>query len=251
MENIILLLFIFVIIYLLICHKDSLEPFQSQGVDELDDFINNKQLLEEKIGELNAELISSPASLGINDKISQDYITRLDEMSNLHNMQVDDNLKYTDHTINNINKKITTLEKIVDANNKVKHDIKSIQSLQDGLKLNLNPLGFGKYQIMGNDGCLNVKSSNQYNIEVCNKNKNTQLFNMQSINNDAFYNSALEFGLDKVLKTDKIEYPFYVIKSNNTNNCLQNNFGSLSIEPCVVRKGQRWTQLNEFNKCTV
>ena len=35
------------------------------------------------------------------------------------------------------------------------------------------------------------------------KNKNTQLFNMQSINNDAFYNSALEFGLDKVLKTDK------------------------------------------------
>ena len=41
------------------------------------------------------------------------------------------------------------------------------------------------------------------------------------------------------------------IKSNNTNNCLQNNFGSLSIEPCVVRKGQRWSQLNEFNKCTV
>ena len=66
MENIILLLFIFVIIYLLICHKDSLEPFQSQCVDELDDFINNKQLLEEKIGELNAELISPPASLGIN-----------------------------------------------------------------------------------------------------------------------------------------------------------------------------------------
>ena len=68
---------------------------------------------------------------------------------------------------------------------------------------------------------------------------------------NASYNNILEHGLDSsnVAEGDKYPYPFMVVKSVNTGDCLQNNYGSLSIEPCQIRKSQRWMGINNPVLC--
>jgi len=66
-----------------------------------------------------------------------------------------------------------------------------------------------------------------------------------------YYENNIERGLDKIRDSDKIEYPFTIVKSKNTDNCVQNNYGKLSVEPCVIRKGQRWITLDKPVKCII
>ena len=68
-------------------------------------------------------------------------------------------------------------------------------------------------------------------------------------NHGGYYNAILEPSLDKVKDTDKLDYPFFTIKSSNTERCLQNNYGKVSIQPCMVKKSQRWRKLKD-HKCT-
>lgn len=218
---------------------------------ELTAFVRNKAMLRNKLDKLHKAMLKSPKSLKMDDSIVQNYKLQLDEINKLENEQIISTNDYNKNIIDNLHNKLDSLEKIVGTGNNISSDIKGVQSLQDGLKLNINHLEHNKYQVQLNDGCLDIKSTNNYGINKCDKNKNTQQFDLQYINNDAFYNTTLENGLDKVQSDDNIQYPFYVLKSSNTDNCLQNNFGYLSLEPCVVRKGQRWKNLNESTKCVI
>lgn len=252
MENLLILLFILCTTIIYIFHKNDLEPFQIRvGEPELLEFESNKKALHNKLLELDKAMKTSPRSVRMNDNIVQNYKLQLAEINKMENEQIKNTNNYNINIINNLENKLDTLEKIVGSNNERLKQINAAQSYQDGLKVNLKSVKLGQYNVMINDGCLDVKSSNKYGVEKCNPNKDSQLFDAKYISNDAFYNSTLEHGLDKVQTYDKIQYPFYVLKSSNTNNCLQNNFGHLSIEPCVVRKGQRWKDLDKPNKCDI
>lgn len=124
---------------------------------------------------------------------------------------------------------------------------KSIKSTQNGMNLNIERTDDGYYQVLVNKGCLRVPGAGPYSIVDCNSKDSSQKFDAVSITSDAYYNSVLEPGIDgnKVSPNDKFQYPFIVMKTLDSDNCLQNNHGSLSVEPCRILKSQRWLGLEK------
>ena len=47
----------------------------------------------------------------------------------------------------------------------------------------------------------------------------------------------------------KVNYPFTLVKSVMTDNCLKNTHGKLSLEPCREYEGQRWASSKVEYKC--
>ena len=42
------------------------------------------------------------------------------------------------------------------------------------------------------------------------------------------------------LDKSKINYPFVMMKSANNDNCLTNNHGNITVQPCYALEAQRW-----------
>ena len=150
---------------------------------------------------------------------------------------------------------ITDLENIINNKkikniNKIKYN--QIKSLNNGMEMNLvstpNTIFQDKttgkitnsYLLNVNNGCLSVGASN-YDVYKCNDKNPKQLFKMQHIINETDY----ENNIDKALAFDNVDpttinYPFAMIKSTNTDECLTNNHGTLTVQPCYSFAAQRW-----------
>lgn len=186
------------------------------------------------------------------------YKKKVSTLNSINEELVKDYVKYNDARAKDLNVELTDLEKLTKSKqiSLSKRKNNSIQSLQNGLKLNLmtetDDTGgtSDKTLIKLNDGCLSVGTSIP-SVKMCNLEDPTQHFTIKKINNNLDYETNIERGLDKIRSNDKIDYPFEIVKSKNTDNCLQNNYGELSVEPCVIRKGQRWVSLEKPVKCIV
>jgi hypothetical protein len=157
-----------------------------------------------------------------------------DEIANNRIRKLEDELKYYEEQASNVKD--------------LKHP-KTIKSIQDGKNLSVLGTDNGSYLIAVNGGCLKVASNGSYDIAKCNPADKSQYFRLDKIYDDTQYDASLSMGLDKLEKTDNIRYPFSMVRSDNTDNCLKNNFGNVSVEPCVVSQGQRWKLLNEEIQC--
>ena len=127
-----------------------------------------------------------------------------------------------------------------------------IKSLNNGMELSLTqtPNTFfqdpksgsttSAYMINMNNGCLSVGATD-YNIYNCNDKNQKHLFKMEHIINEQEY----EKNIDKAIPFDnvdksKINYPFAMIKSVNNQNCLTNQNGNITVQPCYSFEAQRW-----------
>ena len=203
-------------------------------------FINN--LYKE-----NEEDIDKNLQNNINTSINQ-YINNIKENS------VDDN-NILDKNITNLENKIIDLENIVNKLNldKVNEQIYTkIKSLNNGQEFALSQTPNTKYinpesgttmngyMINMNNGCLSVGASD-YNIYKCNDKNQKHLFTMEHIINEQAY----EQNIDKAIPFDNIDkskviYPFTMIKSVNNKNCLTNQNGNITVQPCYSYVAQRW-----------
>ena len=157
--------------------------------------------------------------------------------------------------LNNLENNIKDLENII--NNKKMKNINQtkynyIKSLNNGMEMKLfsTPNTIFQDQITGkitdsylvnvNNGCLTVGASD-YDVYKCNDKNSKQLFKMQHIINETDYQNNIDKSLpfDKVDKSG-INYPFAMIKSTNTDECLTNNHGTLTVQPCYSFVAQRW-----------
>jgi len=101
----------------------------------------------------------------------------------------------------------------------------------------------GAYLVGVNNGCISV-GANDYDVYKCNDKNVKQFFKMEHILNETAYanhiDSAVPF--DNVDKSN-ISYPFAMLKSVNNENCLTNNHGTLTVQPCYSFTAQRWMPL--------
>ncbi len=268
MENLLLILIFLVIIIFVFNHKKSKEAFQNPNdpttTSAPSAYQNDFNILNDRFKTLLADiygLYTSKFQPYIRD---EDLITEsnkiLDEIKtteiNIRNMNSyaydKDGVKLFNITnkLNLINNKINDLEKLSRSYQPAKiREPKTIKSLQNGLNLGLTDTIDGNYNVHLNNGCLKVSTSGDYKVVNCNPNDRTQKFESKYVIGDANYNMFLINGLDKVKDSDNIKYPFNLIKSSNTDFCLQNNHGNLTVEPCQVRKSQRWRHIPNVNSC--
>lgn len=150
---------------------------------------------------------------------------------------------------------ISDLEKIVanlglnEVNNK---SYNTIKSLNNGMEMKListpntvfkdykTGSNIAGYMVMANDGCLSVGATD-YDIYKCNDKNPKQIFKMEHILNETAYQNNIDTSLP-IDNTDKssINYPFVMMKSINNENCLTNNHGNLTVQPCYTFTAQRW-----------
>lgn len=270
MENILLLVILAIVALIIYTKFDILSLKESFSADDTfktrkKNIKNLKNCLNENSNNMNDEITKLEKTyntLVYKDKTFDDLKTdekneknkileklknKMDTISKLTSEQVEINNNYNKKKIVDLEDNLKDLETLLKVEKTIKNPYNGFYSELNGLKLGVSPTKNNKYKININGGCLEDKGNMNYGVKICSDNK-TQDFNIFKISSAGYYNSILEPSLDKVRDTDKIEYPFYVIKSANTEKCLQNNFGKLSIQPCVVKKSQRWNKLNKV-KC--
>ena len=165
-----------------------------------------------------------------------------------HNQLVTTTLTGLENTIIDLenminNKKIKTI-------NETRYNY--VKSLNNGMEMNLfstpntvfQDKTTGKitnaYLVNVNDGCLSV-GTNDYDVYKCNDKNPKQLFKMQHILNESEYEQNVDQSLPfNNVDKSAIKYPFAMIKSSNTNECLTNNHGNLTVQPCYSFLAQRW-----------
>lgn len=255
-DNIIILLIIGLLIFFYLNQKKIIKETFDTNIINLD----NKY--QQEVNKLIQTSNDDSKSADYSNFFSDMYKKKLTTINSVNKELINNSVKYNNTHADELNKELSDLEKITKSKNisLLKQKNNSIQSLQNGLKLNLmtqtDNTGSSNFNnsnntlIKLNDGCLSAGTSIP-SIRKCDMNDTTQHFSLKNIYNNLDYENNIERGLDKIRDSDKIEYPFTIVKSKNTDNCVQNNYGKLSVEPCVIRKGQRWITLDKPVKCII
>ena len=244
------ILLLVVLIYLLKDFKSSIEPFTVSKEDELRELLNDVQ------DGLNPHLNILDAKLNqhVESKDASELIRGQQQSLNTKLQQLHDKILRHDFSLGEgDNNKLTQLHNEIDAidshmrNKNLKEVLNTkftgLKSQNNGLELEINPVGLNKYQIKANNGCLGVTGSG-YNIYNCNPNDASQHFNLRHIYNDYAYRSEAT-NLGFVEEPHNIKFPFVMVKSENNKNCVSNNHNNLRVMPCDMVKSQRWNTLTK------
>lgn len=189
--------------------------------------------------------LSSNVSL-INNALSNLYNTTIGPGSSTSNqlMQLENTIKDLENMTNNLTNELIK-----------KKQFTRIKSLDNGLEMNLvstpntyfqdarTGSNIAAYMVGVNGGCLSV-GANDYDIFACNDRNPKQYFKMEQILNETAYQNNIDSALpfDNIDKS-RINYPFVMMRSVNNENCLTNNHGSLTVQPCYSYVAQRWMPL--------
>ena len=228
--------------------------------DTLDDLLyTNNKLLNTNINNLVSSKINVNSRPDIVDKelqsnIAKNIVSNTSDVIKKYNTSNKINEKLIDKLENNV----SDLENII--NNKIKKKLTStkysvVKSLNNGMEVDLfnTPNTFFKDSRSGintdafliglNNGCLSV-GINDYDIYKCNDLNPKQYFNVKHIINDTEYKQNVDnsINFDNV-DVSKVSYPFAMVKSLNNDNCLTNNNGTITVQPCYAYEAQRWMPL--------
>jgi hypothetical protein len=164
--------------------------------------------------------------------------------------------------ITTLQNQLTDLENIVNKMNNKKmaeSNYTKVKSLNNGMELNLinqesvdNSAGiFGatskEYLVNFNNGCLSV-GQNNYDIYQCDPANMKQRFKMVHVLNDVSYSNNVDKLLPfTTIDTTNTKYPFVMLKSINNDNCLTNNHGNITVQPCTTLTAQQWSPIDDQN----
>ena len=238
MNNNIILLLIFILTLFILCQYQSVrENFQNKGL--IQDINDSIQRTIDIPSVVNAELNHT-----ITDLVNQ-ISTKKDEVFNLKkNLQ--------NQKIKRITDQIVDLEKYIGKTESPRQYIKKIKSLDNGMDMSTIPLENRNQLIRVNDGCLASNATGNYEIRPCDNTDKEQQFNVVPIYSSSRYDDNIEIGMPKLKEinnTGRINYPFSMVKSVTNGNCLQSNYSRISVQPCQIKKSQRWQPNNEPKIC--
>ena len=249
--TIIIIIILIIGIATLVVSKKNNETFSTP---EQDAIINqNNATINTLAASLNTNLSSALTSGPSREDVDQYFIQKVNEVSQSINDVVDSSKTATDADIINITNQIVDLENSIDNilhRKQNESQYSTIKSLNNGLELKISPSKFYNDTRTGsnvavnmvnvNCGCLSV-GSNGYEVVECNPNDPKQYFKLNNVLNENDYENNIDMSIayDNVNKS-KIQYPFSMVKSLNNNNCLTNNHGSLTVQPCYSYAAQRW-----------
>jgi len=238
--------------------NNNIEDNNIEGFyDSLDDTIKaNNKLLNTNLNNLISSKIniySDPSKIDndLESSISNSIKISGNDISKNYN----NNNTINEKLISDLENNVMDLENIVI--NKIKKNLSStnysiIKSMNNGMEFDLfnTPNTFYKDTRSGimtksflvglNNGCLSV-GANDYGVYKCDDKNIKQQFKMQHVINDTQYKQNIDkaINFDNV-DTSKVKYPFVMMKSSNNENCLTNNNGHITVQPCYAYEAQRW-----------
>jgi len=162
------------------------------------------------------------------------------------------------NNITTLTNQISDLENIItrlNLKNIVKSNYTKIKSLNNGAEITLTQtpntfyldtrtgMNTAAYMVNLNNGCLSIGATD-YDVYKCNEKNIKHLFKMEHVINEEGYNKHIDKSVP-FNKTDlsSINYPFVLMRSVNNNNCLTNQNGNITVQPCDALISQRWLPL--------
>lgn len=249
-EFIILLAIMLTIIIMVRIHFKKLESFVSQDKKNIIDEIDKQLYILHNASNtnVNSQQVEYMPHLDIINKYegnSLKFLNTIKESVDNKQKTQQQELEYIDNYIKSLSRydENKQLQELANA------DFKSIKSHNNGLTINMNKLGYNKYQLLVNDGCLEVSPENDYSIKKCDKTNKGQIFKLEHVFNENEYRNALSKGFPQLSKLDNVHYPMTLVKSIVNDNCVKNYHNNITIEPCREYEGQRWASSKSNFKC--
>lgn len=257
--GLVILILLIALVFFIIHGKNTIDNFYFA---ESDDTNINSQIdqLNNILNEINNTNIPTPSLTLSNDTNLRDEILKTygDTTNNLNNLKLTNNTTNNNTRLSNLNDEITDLERKI--NNYTNPDNKKqffnvIKSHNNGQefclyyddkskiidpKTNTEKTG---YLININNGCLSV-GAEDYGVYKCNSSNPKQYFKIVNVYNDEMYKQNIDQTVPYLNANSlKVERPFSLLKSVNNDNCLTNNHGYLTVQPCSNLVSQRWTPM--------
>ena len=129
-------------------------------------------------------------------------------------------------------------------------DIKSVRSVENSQPLNLIPLENQKHMIAVNGQCLKTDPQARTSVAACNQNDPNQYFDLRLVTDQEDYKSQVDVLGSYYTSPEKdTEYPFHLVKSVTSGNCLENDKSMISFKPCKMIKKQQWKGFTKYQQC--
>ena len=230
-----------------------------EDIADQQQIISNNKLLNNYISQINnasiilnndTNLLTETITNNISSNIGS-IVQNISDKYNTSNIGINNN-------ISNLEDNLTDLENMIYNMNLQKIKTKEysrIKSLNNGMDMELiktpntyfRNLNTGSntaaYMLMMNKGCLSV-GANDYDVYKCNDKNPKQYFKIQNILNKTDYIKNIDKALPSgTSDLTNVNYPFAMIKSVNNENCLTNNHGEITVQPCYSFVAQRWIPL--------
>ena len=219
---------------------------------------NNINKLMTELSSIIPNIIFNDNKDDINNDIQKSIVSNIDNKTNIIYSSYNNNNINNANQIDKLNNTLTDLENITDnitKSNVYNKKYMNVKSLNNGMEMNLisTPNTYfqdlktgsntGAYLVNVNNGCLSV-GANDYDVYKCNDKNPKQLFKLEHIMNETAYSNNIDSAtpFDNIDKSN-ISYPFAMLRSVNNDNCLTNNHGTLTVQPCYSFTAQRWMPL--------
>jgi hypothetical protein len=233
-------------------------PYVQSNIDAI---ISNNSNISVLINSLNDINKNNPSlnmkyrKFDIDNSLQKNIANTLNKNTNELITRVDNGKDRINTKITTLSNQITDLEHIIERLNLksiIKQNYSKIKSLNNGAEITLSQtpntffldpgsgVNTAAYMVNLNDGCLSVGATD-YDVYKCNENNSKHLFKMEHIINESGYQQ----NIDKTVpfnSTDlsTINYPFVLMRSVNNKNCLTNQNGNITVQPCDTLTAQRW-----------
>lgn len=126
--------------------------------------------------------------------------------------------------------------------------IKSLSSAYNAQQITAIPMSDNSFKIQVNDNCISVYGDTDYSMKKCENSNYSQNFNYNLIQNADDAQAATGIPVNKQLQTTN--YPFGLVSSGISNNCLNIDDDGISLLPCNSNTiNQQWTLNNKPNYC--
>lgn len=228
------------------------EAIINNNNDKINNLINNLNSIDPTI---DIEKLYNQDNENIDKNIQTQFSNYINIITDGIISKTQDNDNIISNNITKLSNQVTDLENMLEKLNLNKVNDKKytkIKSLNNGMELTLTQTpntifkdpqsgsNTSAYMLNMNGGCLSVGATD-YNIYKCNDKNQKHMFKMQHIINEQDYEKNIEKSIpfDNIDKT-KINYPFAMIKSINNQNCLTNQNGNITVQPCYSFEAQRW-----------
>lgn len=171
--------------------------------------------------------------------------------------QVDVHSQEKRKQLERLNTYLLNLQEFVDADfvdRQRRMKISAIKSHNNGQELALIPVSStinsgqvrsNQFRIRVNGGCIKVQENNNYDIVPLSMDDPDQIFKLELVYNETGYRNSMASGFTQLTNLGEVRYPFALLRATSNGNCLRNNHGRLSVEPCREHEGQRWGVLEE------
>lgn len=261
-------MFVVIIVYAIYYYHSikQYETFLSNSLVTNEDIVRTKKDMDNTINGLVNQLQVLKENMPKTNKIIRNdfegpnafvpfVVNNMNQINKAQKQNHDNNKKLAKEKVDLLKSKINSFRDHLELESgRDMTTIKSISSNQNGQPVTVVPVSNDKHLVVVNNKCLSSNSVGLYKLDDCNYLDFKQHFKLNPVYQDIDYNINLAPSSKKVINSKdnnnkNVKYPFVMVKSHTSGNCLVNTDGNIYLAPCKATSDFRWNPSTLLYQC--